>query len=460
MMSGSSNITAILELLDFQNARSKVRAKPSTAVQYKAEVDAQFILSKPRDVSFSEEEEALLTAMIRYCLFHRLLTNESTKVFVREPFPPTGYAAIYHSLTPFDPRCYYSLFYGCAILKVKCTDVLVKEWAESLKAIIPDKSPNPPSFVKKDPVEGPWYPSLGRGGWISVNECYSIENGDISHAILLVVSLDPAIQRELHMLMILLWKKGACLQDFYLATAWFRAYIQEAKRRILFLIVNHCLSGISAPTAVVNTSTIMDPSPERHGLTIHCSRQLAERYHVMNPELLPSSFRLPSNLLMDPSPPNRVDDGMPLQEEEVNSLCATVTCQSKGIIPDIDLTFDDCIPYIHDKTHFLRLSGCCELKGKVVRISGPTHTTKVFEIAEGTTDEHLLHAYPCIAPPNPSAHPSKGVFCCSSSDNQQGFHGFLGNTPKNVYGDKSIETLRPVFVRYSSLPLYSSISTE
>ncbi len=461
---------ALLDLLDFQKAIRKIRARPPSIDAYKAKADPKFEVSKPSGRKFTEDEEALLVSMARYCMFHRVLVNESTAVLIRTPYPPLGYAGIYHGLTPFDPQCFYSLFYGCAILKIECERQFIGEWASALNALIPDKSPNPPSFLKKDPVDGPWYPGLGRGGWIAVSESVSADY-DQAYALVVVCSMDPTLQEELHILLGLLWKAGANVQEFYLKTKWFRDYMTELKRRILYLVVNH-LKGISAPRATINKSTILDTGGK--GLTSHGYQVLRDEHLVVDPEKLPTSYRLPPSFSVthqDPpvhEPRVLVEEGeQPIseagtpdkheQEEQTTEDRLLPSCyESMGLVPDIDLTFDDCIPCPHDKAHFIRLSGCCELKGKVARIEGPTYPIKVFEIAPETDGEPLLHAFPALVAPNPRYQPAKAITnTCLGDSSLLNYHGkFPTDFAKNAYGDKPIESLRPIFVRYSALDLY------
>jgi hypothetical protein len=478
----------LLQQLDLLQGRSSIRKKGPTEDEYRAIVTPAFKLlnADETDRKFTDEERALLESMINTCRFHYLIVFEMTQVFVNRPYPPVGYAGVYNRLTPFDPRHFHSLFYGCAVLWVDYERGYEKDWAKSINALIPDISPNPPSFMNNDAINGPWYPSLGRGGWIAVCDSNNIETGDVTTAIVLVCSPDPAVLDELETMLDLLWLDGRNIEDVYNATSWFRDYMVENKRRIMYIVAKHGLKGISPmgdPSPII-TASALDPKPRLHGLTKSIVNRLRDEYAVTDPELLPSSFRLPSHIehvttvtktqkknheavfdhieISNPDDDQEQDD---LQDDKDDDLlCDTIDCQTHGIVPGIEMHLDDLIPYVHCKTDFLRLSNACEMKGKVVRIAGPTFPIKILSIGPNVKTKDWLNAFPAVIPPSPDCRPSlSGIVVTSLSTNSNSGPSLLGmnwhgQLPKEVkernYGETPLETLRALFIRYSDLELY------
>lgn len=485
---GTSNA---LHLLNLTRTRQLVMSKNEDSVEAKYRVGVsiriEHVMMNPNDKKFTEEERAVLARLRSTCRFHQLIVHDLTRVFVRAFYPPVGYAAVYSKLTPLDPRCFYSLFHGCAVLWVDHEKGYEDSWATAINRVIPDVSPNPPSFIDGDSINGSWYPSLGRGGWISVCDSLGYEEATRGTAIIVNCSPDVQVQEELHMLLNHLYKSGTSVEATHELTKWFRDYIEENKRRLLYLLVNHVFGGITAPTATVKTSSVLDDDFTGHGMMRSDIDRLTS-LGVMNAETLPTSYRMfAPHLKTKPSPsvPNSGFGNHQSPDSQIDSsvneskdndphppttiiqetLCTTLDCQPKGIVADLDFIFDDLVPYANDPKHMLRLSNACPLRGKVIRMEGPTYTTMISEIPKKFDTRDFLDAYPALAPPNRACLPSRNRIIITSLAAEtnpeiaatlgQNWHGkFPKPTKAKVYDETTCFALSPLFVRYSDLELY------
>lgn len=488
--------SVLLEVLNLNKKKTKLPEVKAKEEEYKrlAKPDFELINKRKKETDFSDEEKALLRLMIDECKFHQLLVDETTKVFIDQPLPPVGYAGIYHGLTPFDPRPFESLFYGCSILWInkQGNHDDKQKWTSAINAILPDKSPLVPTIADKNSLNGWWYPSLGKGGWVSLCMSFSVSTGHQKYALVVVSGMDEKVHDEFMTLLNRLYKFGAALDDVYHAIQWYRSYVLENRKRILYLICNHGIEGISPKNlslSVCNTSphSLKEPEP----VPVE-SIETLKRLGVQQPETLPISLPLallpvsPHKKPLDEVGPTQgglsrkqlvesqtkeqeihedyieaeAEEYIPIEKETSTQpiYCETLDRHPKGYNPDLDIMLDDLIPYKHDKSHFLRLSNCCEMNSKVVRIEGPTYVMNLAEVDKDTDTRDHLHAYPALAIPNREMKANSGIMATSLNGRhgELNCHGrFSEEFINRSYGTKPVETLIPEFVRYSEIPLYN-----
>jgi hypothetical protein len=420
----------ILDLLKTTNTKQR---QVNHADEYKLKANPNFELIKTSNVTLSNEEEALVLAMIKKCKFHQLIINTNTLLFVNQSYPPAGYGGIYHGLTPFDPRIFHSLFFGCSILKVQqVEDGLEHQWSKAINAVIPDESPSPPSFKTNPDIGVPWYPSLGLGGWISVCSTFDYTTGLIHLYIAVFSGMDKKVHEEWIFYMRHFYNKGFTIGQFHYAMEWFRRYSIENRRRILYIVANHGLPGVRPLSeTALDVSSVCDTTSEQT-LTMDEVERLRNEDYVVRPEELPSTFR---------------------GSGEEGECCTTLNRQPTGLIPDLELTFDDLVPYVHDPTHYLRLSHACQMTGKVVRVEGPAGFIRTFKVKEDFDTRKVLHTFPALGTPKGGREPLK--FSSTSLSGEANwssqYHSCLSDETEGI---QPVESLRPIFVRYSDLPLY------
>jgi hypothetical protein len=381
------------------------------------------------DRVLDENEKALMARFmfensIQTMMFHT--QTDLNETIDRMYLPPIGYAATFHRQTPFDPNAYCNLFLRFCTVKVeKIVTVDVNTWKAGINAIIPDESPTPPLLSKGMDKDDPWYPSLGRQGWISISETMDWQTLKTCYAINIVSSVDPATQNEMEIYMNKLQSKGLTVHAAEKNLQWFKEIVDENQKRILYLIVTH-MKGLS-------TDAPVECSPKRIERTrvTHGTKKWLEACGLRNLDQLCGNFSLPA------SRPNhcpllpRDDD---LNEDHGEVL---VDYQPKGIRPDFAVWLDDVVDFPPDATHKLRLSGHCLLQDQVVRIVSPIGPIMLFKVRQDADAKAAwLHCYPALATETPR---DPGI---SNEDILVGYN--TNPVIVNEFGDTVIPQFRPI----------------
>lgn len=251
---------SLLEMLNLDKEKRKTDRVKKNEKYYRdnALPEAQIRNKRSKDRPIPNDEMAILESLKYTCKFHEFLIDDLTSVFLDKPYPPLGYVATYHKSTPFDPRCFYSLFYNCSIMRVDYVPGFEDNWALSVNAIIPDESATSPSFFKGDKIDGPWYPCLGRGGWIAVCDAFDIIANEVYKALVIVSAPPPSIHEEMHTQLNRLFLSNTYADDALQNLEWFRQYAIENQKRLLYLLLQHGLEGITCDSIQPVVSPIFD----------------------------------------------------------------------------------------------------------------------------------------------------------------------------------------------------------
>lgn len=349
----------------------------------------------------TEDEQSLLNRFLFEDAIHEFMFNHTTQfneTVDRIHLPPIGYTATFHQSTPFDPNMFYNLFMGFSMVFVeKKITVDYHNWKAAINALVPDKSPLPPSLKAKMAVTDAWYPSLGRQGWIAIGESVDWSTLKTRYAIYLVSSLDESTYDEMERVMYGFKEQGLTVQQAFVHLKWYREVAEENRKRILYLLVTH-LEGLSCQAVVEHSPPAHTRDPSK--VTPKVKEWLGQ-CGVKNLNSIWSFYTPPT--VTPCHCPLLVDFyGQPEPEEEEPEEEIILDYQPKGIRPDVSVTLDDVVESPGDPTHRIRISNHCLLKDKVVRIQSPVAPVMVFEVNKKDLNaSQWLYSYPAIAPEVP-----------------------------------------------------------
>jgi hypothetical protein len=346
----------------------------------------------------TEDEKALVDRFMFENSIQTLLYHSQTdfnETIDRMYLPPIGYSATLHRNTPFDPNLFYNLFMRYSMIKVsKLVTVDVNTWKAGINALIPDQSPFPPLMSKSMDKDDPWYPSLGRQGWISISETMDWVTLQTCYVINVVSSVDPAVQNEMEIYMNKLQSREITIHAAEKNLQWFRDIVDENQKRIFYLLVTH-LKGLTTEAPVECSA-----KKAEHVTITRQTKKWLESCGLRNLDQFCGYYPIPMKCPNHCPPFLSGEEWEKENEDEEEEF--VVDTQPKGIRPDFSAWLDDLIDFPGDVKHKLRLSGHCLLQDQVVRIVSPVGPIMLFKTKnENNLKTAWLHSYPAIATETP-----------------------------------------------------------
>lgn len=397
--------------------------------------------------NLDDQEIERIRDMINYSQLHNTTITSNFDARLGVLAPPFGYISIVHSSTPFDCNLFdRNLFRGVAIIEIKgnWNRHVITGLKHSINALIPDKSPLPPS--RKEPQR--WICSLGANAWIGLYETLSITRQ--KRYAVVVSGLDDVAFEAMQAEMRDMHRVDSMRVAMNKLQFW-KDIAKENRRRLLGVVCG-LLSEQTQMDDVMFQARPGDTEPSK---TERAIRWVGEKTRI------PSWYCIPSRTPRDCAPLEPDLSGYHL------GFAVGDRADKRHVVVDVMMdTYLDDISFYREEL-LIRFSGAMRIENQyIMYLNGPTQSISL--ITRSKNDIAAPETYNTVpvesSPRMQVTMPSfSEIITVTWEDNQpnriaQSFYEPIPHSP--LFESEQKDSLEAVFVRISMKDHLGRVSTE